>query len=136
VEKASVSVDGDDPGGAIAPAVNLGLPPITAPGYGKNATPMATLGSGNVPSALARRLAAAHADKDAHDAMSGASGGVIAFWPRARPSGSGLRHIDYCDVSRRQRRSSIGCECPDRTGTLAQFLNRSVSEWAARSGIK
>ena len=44
------------------------LPPITAPGYGKNATPMATLGSGNVPSSLARRLAAGHADKDAHDA--------------------------------------------------------------------
>jgi hypothetical protein len=29
---------------------------------------MATLGSGNVPSSLARRLAAGHADKDAHDA--------------------------------------------------------------------
>jgi hypothetical protein len=37
-------------------------------GYGKNATPMATLGSGNAPSSLARRLAAGHADKDAHDA--------------------------------------------------------------------
>jgi hypothetical protein len=57
-----------DPGGAIAPAVHLGLPPITAPGYGMNATPMTTLGSGNVPSSLARRLAAGHADKDAHDA--------------------------------------------------------------------
>ena len=44
------------------------LPPITAPGCGNNATPMATLGSGNVPSSLARRLAAGHADKDAHDA--------------------------------------------------------------------
>ena len=30
--------------------------------------PMATLGSGNAPSSLARRLAAGHADKDAHDA--------------------------------------------------------------------
>ena len=29
---------------------------------------MTTLGSGNVPSSLARRLAAGHADKDAHDA--------------------------------------------------------------------
>ena len=77
-----------EPGGAIAPAVHLGLPPITAPGYGKNATPMATLGSGNVPSSLARRLAAGHADKDAHDADEWRSGGVIAFWPRARPSGS------------------------------------------------
>ena len=57
-----------DPGGAIAPAVHLGLPPITAPGCGKNATPMATLGSGNVPSSLARRLTAGHADKDAHAA--------------------------------------------------------------------
>src|ERR1700719_4414537 len=56
-----------EPGGAIAPAVHLGLPPITAPGYGKNATPMATLGSGNVPSSLARRVAAGHADKNAHD---------------------------------------------------------------------
>jgi hypothetical protein len=44
------------------------LPPITTPGVGKNATPMATLGSGNAPSSLARRLAAGHADKDAHDA--------------------------------------------------------------------
>jgi len=29
---------------------------------------MTTLGSGNVPSSLARRLAAGHADNDAHDA--------------------------------------------------------------------
>jgi hypothetical protein len=29
---------------------------------------MATLGSGNAPSSLARRLAAGHADKDVHDA--------------------------------------------------------------------
>jgi len=38
------------------------------PGVRENATPMATLGSGNAPSSLARRLAAGHADKDAHDA--------------------------------------------------------------------
>jgi hypothetical protein len=56
-----------DPGGAIAPAVHLGCLRCTAPGCGKNATPMATLGSGNAPSSLAR-LAAGHADKDAHDA--------------------------------------------------------------------
>jgi hypothetical protein len=29
---------------------------------------MATLSAGNAPSSLARRLAAGHADKDAHDA--------------------------------------------------------------------
>jgi len=29
---------------------------------------MATLGSGDAPSSLARRLAAGHADEDAHDA--------------------------------------------------------------------
>src|SRR5260370_36585450 len=51
-----------DPGAQWRP------PSISAPGYGKNATPMATLGSGNAPSSLARRLAAGHADKDAHDA--------------------------------------------------------------------
>jgi hypothetical protein len=44
------------------------LPPITAPGYGKNATPMAALSSGNAPSLLARRLTTGHADKNAHDA--------------------------------------------------------------------
>jgi hypothetical protein len=57
-----------DPGGAIAPAVHLGCLRLPHRGCGKNATPMATLGSGNVPSSLARRLAAGHADKDAHDA--------------------------------------------------------------------
>lgn len=56
-----------DPGGAIAPAVHLAASDCRA-GVRKNATPMTTLGSGNVPSSLARRLAAGHADKDAHDA--------------------------------------------------------------------
>ena len=52
----------------IAPAVYLGCLRLPPRGYGKNATPMATLGSGNAPSSLARRLAAGHSDKDAHDA--------------------------------------------------------------------
>jgi hypothetical protein len=34
---------------------------------------------------------------------------------------------------KRLERADVG---PDRAGTLAQFLNRIVSEWAARSGIK
>src|SRR5262249_756189 len=58
------------------------------PGYDKNPTPMATLASANAPSSLAQRLAAGHADRTRTTRMSGASGGVIAFWPRARPSGS------------------------------------------------
>ena len=56
-----------DPGGAIAPAVHLGCLRLP-PGVRQEWTPMATLGSGNTPSSLARRLAAGHADKDAHDA--------------------------------------------------------------------
>ena len=52
----------------IRAAQSRPLPPITPPGYGKNATSMATLGSGNAPSSLARRLAAGHANKDAQDA--------------------------------------------------------------------
>jgi hypothetical protein len=125
-----------DPGGAIAPAVHLGLPPITAPGYGKNATPMTTLGTGNVPSSLARRLAAGHADKDAHDADEWRKWGRDRILAASETVGVGRGGSTIATCHRRQRRSSIGCECPDRAGTLAQFLNRIVSEWAARSGIK
>jgi hypothetical protein len=57
-----------DPGGAIAPAVYLGCLRLPPRGYGKDATPTPTLGCGNAPSSLARRLAAGHAAKNAHDA--------------------------------------------------------------------
>ena len=56
-----------DPGGAIAPAVYLGCLRLPPPGV-RQETPMATLGSGNAPSSLARRLATGHTDKDADDA--------------------------------------------------------------------
>ena len=110
-----------DPGGVIASAVYLGCLGLPPPGYGKNATPMATLGSGNAPSSLARRLAAGHADEAAHDADE---------WRKWRPDrilavsetvgvGRGGSAIATCH--RRRRRSSIGCERRDRAGTLAQF---------------
>ena len=68
LEKTSVSVGGDGSRRRNRARRLSRLPPITAPGSGKNAMPMATLGSANAPSSLARRLAAGHADKDAHDA--------------------------------------------------------------------
>ena len=43
------------------------LPPIATAGNGKSATPIATLGFGNAPSSLARRLPAGHPDKDDAD---------------------------------------------------------------------
>jgi len=56
-----------DPGGTRARRPSR-RPPITAAGYGKNATPIATLSFGNALSSLARRLPTVHPDKDAHDA--------------------------------------------------------------------
>src|SRR5262245_36053652 len=77
-----------DPGGAIAPAVYLGCLRLPPRGYGKNATPMATLGAGtrlpHSPDAWQPGMPI----RTRTTRMSGASGGVIAFWPRARPSGS------------------------------------------------
>src|SRR5260370_27064629 len=108
------------------------LPPITAPGCGTNATPMATLGSGSVPSSLARRLAAGHADKDAHEAAEWRK------WRRDRilaasetvAVGRGGSTIAACH--RKQRRSSIRFEFPDPAGTPAQILDPSVRARAAR----
>ena len=57
-----------DPGGAIAPAVYLGCLRLPPRGTARMRRRLATLGSGNAPSSLARRLAAGHADEDAHDA--------------------------------------------------------------------
>ena len=96
---------------------------------------MATLGSGNAPSSLARRLAAGHADKDVHDADEWRK------WRRdrilaARDRRGRLRRIDYCDVSPKAAKIIDRMRVPDRAGRLAQFLNRIVTEWAGRSGIK
>src|SRR5215469_6716573 len=60
---------------------------------------MATLGSGNVPSSLARRLAAGHADKDAHDADEWRKWRRDRIFGRERDRRGRLRRIDYCDVS-------------------------------------
>jgi hypothetical protein len=57
-----------DPGGAIAPAVYLGCLRLPPQGYGKNATPMATLGSGTRLPHSHDAWQPGHADKDAHDA--------------------------------------------------------------------
>jgi len=60
---------------------------------------MATLGSGNVPSSLARRLAAGHADKDAHDADEWRKWRRDRILAASETVGGRLRRIDYCDVS-------------------------------------
>ena len=108
-----------DPGGAIAPAVSAASD--TAPGYGKNATPMATLGSGNAPSSLARRLAAGHADKDAHDADEWRKWRRDRILAASETVGVARGGSAIATCHRRRRGSSIGCERPDRVGTLAQF---------------
>src|SRR5438270_5158600 len=107
-----------DPGGAIAPAVYLGC--LRSPGYGKNATPMATLGSGKAPSSLARRMAAGHADRDAHDADEWRKWRRDRILAASETVGVGRGGSDIATCHWRRRRSSIGCERPDRVGTLAQ----------------
>jgi len=57
-----------DPGGAIAPAVHLGPPSDYRAGVGQECDADGHTRLRNVPSSLARRLAAGHADKDAHAA--------------------------------------------------------------------
>src|ERR1700720_1170203 len=123
-----------DPGGAIAPVVHLGCLRLPRRGAARmrrrwpHSAPETCLP--HSPDAWQPGMPI----RTRTTRMSGASGGVIAFWPRARPSGS-------AEADRLLRRVTEGSEdhrsdASARTGrgTLAQFLNRIVSEWAARSG--
>ena len=104
-------------------------------GYGKNATPMATLGSGNAPPHSPDAWQPGMPIRTRSTRMSGASGGVIAFWPRARPSGS-AEAIGYCDLSPEAAKIIDRLRAPGPGGDAGSILNRIVSESAARSGIK
>ena len=98
--------------------------------------PMATLGSGNAPSSLARRLAAGHADKDAHDADEWRKWRRDRILAGERDRRGRARRIGYCDLSPEAAKIIDRLRALGPGGDASSILNRIVSEWAARSGIK